>query len=391
MAVQGTSGFSCLPTELQAMICAYLPESDLLNWRLVSRSLGAVGAQYLLPTVHLYFENSGFARLQQIFKNPTVCSGVHSLQYNVTSFIPSLRNVEDWKQFLLEIGEGPQLNPPMPTAQNQNIADWDPTIKQLHQRLWTLLKNPSDFSADQFVQDFTTTTAGLQQLKYLSLEIDARGWDHYQDDDGRIDSLDYNGTVAFDESPYANDYLQNGRVIKFLSSAPNLEYLSTQWTFLISGYLELKYFVGIHTWPNLRSLTLSSISTADADLRHFLKRHAGTLEELNFSDIHLNDGLWAPVFLFMRLELSLRAFRTAWLRGMTDEDIWVKDKYGFPIEQDDQEEQGEPGEDEGDELCSIIYYYVTGTGHAPLLHPQQKRHDEYLVDDGNGGLTVLTE
>lgn len=301
MAVQGTSGFNCLPTELQAMICAYLSGSDLLNWRLVSRSLGAVGAKYLLPTVYTYFDNSSFAQLRQIFKNSTVCSGVYTLQYSLNSYILFDNHIEDWEQFLLNIEEEPQSSSSMPTVPTQAIADYDPTIKQLDDRLRLMLQNQGNFSADQFVQickayqsiseaqyhirlnktehctfteafkrmpnlkavtldmnpgygggicsvdaaddkvlwyfkdniasgrqsynppgvsplrsllssvtetqhplekldckllswrvfsqreqDFTTTTAGLQQFKYLNLEIDPRGWDHYADDDGHV-------------------------------------------------------------------------------------------------------------------------------------------------------------------------------------------------------------
>ncbi|KAI4178278.1 MAG: hypothetical protein LQ346_007501 [Caloplaca aetnensis] len=164
-------------------------------------------------------------------------------------------------------------------------------------------------------------------------------------------------------------------VFNFLSLAPCLKVLRIEWLDMELN-LDLRKAVGSYTWSSLEIIDLCQVECRDHDLRAFLKRHAGTLAILGLSDFRNLDGLWAPTFLFMRLELNLKVFQVGHLRGTDEEDEWLEDHHVSLA----------AGEDD---ITDIVSDYVIGTGPAPLLHPNQKRHGEYLVDDGNGGLTVL--
>ncbi|KAL8924534.1 MAG: hypothetical protein Q9208_004009 [Pyrenodesmia sp. 3 TL-2023] len=214
-------------------------------------------------------------------------------------------------------------------------------------------------------KEFSDIEGALSRLQSLFLSIDVQRYD------------ELGGVGGIEEGDEATKGAVEGGVFKFLSSAPCLKELIIKWSAFTEPDLDLRRVFGSYTWAFLESIHLWRFECRDSDLRAFLKRHAGTLASVCLSMIRNTDGLWAPTFLFMRLELNLVSFQGDDLYGTDEENWWLGDDDASRAEGDDN-------------MADIINEYVTGTGPAPLLHPKQKRHGEYLVDDGNGGLTVLT-
>ncbi|KAL8897992.1 MAG: hypothetical protein Q9207_006922 [Kuettlingeria erythrocarpa] len=211
--------------------------------------------------------------------------------------------------------------------------------------------------------DFSDVGRAMSKLEGLNLSINVNGYGELGED------------VGVEERDEALENAMLCGVFNFLTVAPYLKVLQFEWLD-IELDLNLWQAVGSYIWSFLECINLCHFECKDDDLRAFLKRHAGTLADVMLSDFRNLDGLWAPTFSFMRLELGLKAFQAVNLHGTNEDDLWLEDN-ALPAAGDD-------------DIFDIVNDYVTGTGPAPLLHPKQKRHGEYLVDDGNGGLTVLT-
>lgn len=488
---QATSSLSRLPPELLLEIFSYLPPPDVKKCRLVSTALRVAGEPFLLPVMNLTFESSCFDRLEEICKIPSVCFGVHQIQYNINCLVRNSQSIDN----LTAYHENRERRPPSTsTAQDQISTDWNPTVSQFHETLVDIVRRPMHYSdldfrrtrtayeaicrdqermhqagdnsaiitqafkmlpnltavtvdvqpcynvsfeSNQLIQntagvyfsnnidqmqlgydvsqlrsllngtmevgrplkylkcnlmswrifsqakqDFENTTAALQQLKHLELTIDVECLGIYPDDH-RPNVLPYLITLPRDEAVYARRYLLNGRVSDFLAAAPNLECLHFQWQRAVIE-LDLWMVVGTHTWSFLKTLHLWHIHTQSVVLRSLLSRHATTLRDVKLAFWSITDGLWAPMFLFMRQVLSLEAFKAYRLQGLEESDLWIP--CGEHVARTDGRIRFNPL---NDHLMDIITRYVTGNGHAPLLHREQKEFGEYLVDDGNGGLTTL--
>ncbi|KAI4181462.1 MAG: hypothetical protein L6R41_006606 [Letrouitia leprolyta] len=207
---------------------------------------------------------------------------------------------------------------------------------------------------------FETMTAGVQQLKHLELRM--------------FPAVSRNGS---------DDFRLTGRAPQFIAAAPNLESLYLHWNLKWGYNLELRWVVGNHTWPFLRTLHLIFFEAEDSFLRAFLRRHAATLRDLKLAICRLKDGPWAPMFLFMRTQLSLEAFKAYNLTQWVDTEKWIP--CSSHVAQTSGRLEFNP---HNDKLKDIISRYVIGNGHAPLLHRKQQEFGEYLVDDGQGGLRI---
>ena len=93
-------------------------------------------------------------------------------------------------------------------------------------------------------------------------------------------------------------YLDKGRVMDFITSAPNLESLELS-TDNYPRHADLpmvKAIIGKFHWPFLKAVYLAKLGSYEADLVKFCKRHKHTLKNLSLANLTLYKGSWATTF-----------------------------------------------------------------------------------------------
>ena len=78
------STMDTLPNELLHDVCSCLLSADIKNLRLLNHQFANLGAEYLLPEVHLVFEEESVKRLHEIARHPIIGRAVTSLFYEAT-------------------------------------------------------------------------------------------------------------------------------------------------------------------------------------------------------------------------------------------------------------------------------------------------------------------
>ncbi|KAL8730841.1 MAG: hypothetical protein Q9166_003768 [cf. Caloplaca sp. 2 TL-2023] len=134
------------------------------------------------------------------------------------------------------------------------------------------------------------------------------------DDDWSDDSSD--GFSDSDRKEYL-ELIKEGAARSLLQAMPKLRILD----FCLSSRrtstrgdpeeekVDLESVIGDLTWAYLHELCLSALSTTEEDLFNLLMRHGSTLKLIFLSDITLNNGSWASLFVRVReSSLSLETF-----------------------------------------------------------------------------------
>ena len=101
---------SSTPAEIKRMIAFHLrnceenPDGpcDIKCLRLVNKEFAVIGAEFLLPVIHLTFQTKSFERLQTISQHPFYNQRVTHLQYEPDAFGKIYKNVEDLQTGLLD-------------------------------------------------------------------------------------------------------------------------------------------------------------------------------------------------------------------------------------------------------------------------------------------------
>lgn len=70
-----------LPPELLHTICSLLPKEDIRNIRRITKQLAEVAGPYLIPHLHVRFEN-GFANLESVSGLPGIATDVRAITYS---------------------------------------------------------------------------------------------------------------------------------------------------------------------------------------------------------------------------------------------------------------------------------------------------------------------
>lgn len=145
------------------------------------------------------------------------------------------------------------------------------------------------------------------------------------------DSRDRMGT----DLPECRRFLKNGRVRELLSQAPDIEDLELRFDWYDPYFpIELANVVGDHIWPNLTSVTLSTIETSGDELMHFLQRHRTTLRKLCMGTICLRSGEWPSTVPQLRCMLKLEELL---LEGWLYSDVPRRAfEFGFYLEGDER-------------------------------------------------------
>ena len=117
---------------------------------------------------------------------------------------------------------------------------------------------------------------------------------------------DYDSLWSELEIESCSSYLEAGRLRDFVTAAPNLEQLHIGFQFNEPNWpTYLKYIVGEHHWPCLKTVNLKMIGTSEMDLVSFCSRHASTLKSLHLASMGLVDGDWFSAFQKLRKILTL--------------------------------------------------------------------------------------
>lgn len=94
------SGNHYLPIEVQRDIISRLELSSLKALRLASKTLATIGAEYLLPEVHLLYRSASLEHLGLISRHPIISQHVTSLFYEADRLNSCC--YEDWYDFIDE-------------------------------------------------------------------------------------------------------------------------------------------------------------------------------------------------------------------------------------------------------------------------------------------------
>lgn len=98
--------------------------------------------------------------------------------------------------------------------------------------------------------------------------------------------------------------LAKGRVLDFLTSAPDLEYLKLTFRTSPQIYPTVISTLGNFHWSSLKAVSLNHIATHENDLVNFCERHSYTLKDLSLRNMVLYEVKWGEIFHRVR-----RAFR----------------------------------------------------------------------------------
>lgn len=75
-------------TEMLHEVCSRLDLDNVAAFRLVNRSCGAVGAEYLLPNLDFVWHKDSISRLQAVSQNSVLAGHVRSFYYNTVRHRP---------------------------------------------------------------------------------------------------------------------------------------------------------------------------------------------------------------------------------------------------------------------------------------------------------------
>lgn len=126
----------CLPPELTHIIFSRLALQDVVQLRLVCRSLASIGHQYLCPQLNLLFEPSSFKRMIELSQQPIINQHIKCLSYEADT-PPDYGTFQEWKENTMEpdwwtkVPAGGLVRPPPDVSERKNRA-----YKRQRQRLY---------------------------------------------------------------------------------------------------------------------------------------------------------------------------------------------------------------------------------------------------------------
>lgn len=152
----------------------------------------------------------------------------------------------------------------------------------------------------------------------------------------------------------------------FLSAARDLKTLSL--SFKYSGSDRLLYMVGTTIWASLRVVQFDAIDAEEQTLIDFLKRHTGTLKELELDNMFLYDGGWNSALPRIRDAVRLEDFRAHGNWGSVDpQQCWfIHTSLDRPL---DSLEDEESVMSRAYKSGLAVNRYVLEGGDCPLLDP----------------------
>ncbi|KAL7274941.1 hypothetical protein RUND412_002135 [Rhizina undulata] len=175
---------------------------------------------------------------------------------------------------------------------------------------------------------------------------------------------------------------EDGRIFKFLSSAPRLKYLALglEWRpqkhdHDIVNHLDPviplhKIFGDEYVWAHLETFLFNGQPIHEEELLHFLARHAGTLKSLGLFRPHLRTGTWRGVLDFLK-EQRLRELA---LVAPSEEHVHARIRSYV-------------GWNDGDSRRRMVEYVLNGGKPFPLVEAEWREREPqgYMYYDNRVG------
>ncbi len=188
------------------------------------------------------------------------------------------------------------------------------------------------------------------------------------------------GSLQFDglgsEAGQCFTFLESGlRMCELLSAMKDLKVLNV--SIDDTPGADLDYMVGTTLWASLRVFELGSFLVAENTLIDFLKRHAGTLKELELNDITLIDGGWTSALPRIRIAVLLEEFRAVgyWrayyqtnYQTIYQRHAWQYESWTMDTSQNSPDAH-DPSLSKRFKLGLAVRKYVLEGGNCPLLDP----------------------
>jgi hypothetical protein len=89
------------PQEIIRYVLNYLKLTDLKNARLACKTLGVIGAETLLPTIHVVFTKQSIERLRDVSLHPVISLYVYGIMYEADR-VDHYDQQEDWERDVVD-------------------------------------------------------------------------------------------------------------------------------------------------------------------------------------------------------------------------------------------------------------------------------------------------
>ena len=348
-----------LPSELIHMVFTYLEPTEAAAFRLVGRVVAEIGLQYLVPTAYLALNEESYDRLLAIAEHPVVSKYVVRLEYESEGLtlvdrdqwcnmwrnfdrksvrqIPLLNTRQTSKAFdrawlmyekyhaSQERGQQAQCFPQKIAEAMKQLPNLRTIFASAHRAYWRysaeirgllptyhlLRYHPLGRSS---IADTTSSilsaaeSVDLRCQHFLSQSINLQIFGQINNNLAflkksmlHLKTMNLN-FMLLQRGREEADILVKGCMLDFVTSAPNLQHLSLDFTMMNYSHADIPFdqIIGGFYWPSLKAVSLVSLCLHEYELWHFFGRHARTLKHVSLEDMRLSEGSWPRTFQEMR-------------------------------------------------------------------------------------------
>ncbi|KAL7272247.1 hypothetical protein RUND412_004956 [Rhizina undulata] len=340
-----------IPTEILHEILSYMPEKDLGSVRLLSHFFNTAANDRYFRTIRVPFTNASIDNLERLSHRPHVARCVKHLIYPYrpdTCSLPSGKGIDKQRRSQDAVPQDVFAIVKFALSKIPNIREITINLdgrelKYGHVFEWpetSLIKNNDvhdfyliqhdNYDEDLWINSFYELLAGASQaqirLDKLTINTIWRGiladevkavWKHTPLFQNLTSLTVFFCTTGsqFDHECLRDD-VREGRIFKFLSSAPKLKKLSLgldwyeDFSFVEQDVYPIslaKLFGDNFVWKHLESFYFNSGtgSMNAEELMHFWARHSATLKTFGLFNPHLETGTWREVFDYIKEQPKL--------------------------------------------------------------------------------------
>ncbi|TGO67138.1 hypothetical protein BOTNAR_0047g00050 [Botryotinia narcissicola] len=317
-----------LPFEMIEAVCNYLPQRDVVNFRLMSNICAVASTDCLVEKLHVIFTRESFEKLINISKHPRMSKRVLAIHYDPLRMRAVgeddsnhlLRDVEfqPGSESLTKLIRGFE-------ARNKICEEQDLMVK-------------SEFSS--FV--FSQVLPKLSSLNFLTMvqrkpKQSAHLWLDVKPTPTFRDSMGHDARYYKEVSMFLDAAANAGTKLEYLYlerfnlntlfgasiATSNLEHLAITEKFDDTKSTKIDWdeiIVGV-TMPHLKSVDFWAMAGSKLSLTEFLQRHAKTLRILKLRFCFLKEFIfdWGEVFDGIKSDLTLKEVDLCYLRCLLPE------------------------------------------------------------------------
>ncbi|KAM0812744.1 putative F-box domain-containing protein [Seiridium cardinale] len=355
-----------LPLELQHLICSFLDQEDICDFRLVCRTFSDIGANFIFQELTVHLHANDLHQLRHVAERYPKC--VRAIIYRCDTLRDdvSFENLEGHHQDLMRVSyrkrrvgltsdlsflyteytKALEIHKRMVDSRDDFRCFAEVFAKLLNLRHITITsdscffeasslpvgRNPFDHVSSKFIGEHhpkgcRNIDVVLSALQTAATELDTlrAGHIHWYFIERNLELLQQppvsltrlkhlelvfeGGTKAGEESRTCHPTMKSGILRRFLSSLPHLEVLNLDFGW---GPMGDTYHASIddiiaadHTWQRLNSLALRVLEDGRQDFMAVLNRHKDTLKEICLMDIRLNTMSLPELLAQIRCNLKL--------------------------------------------------------------------------------------